>query len=53
MAIMTNKVTITGSKARVVDEVQSRLDKFSKCTKAYEQARKALDELEAKNDKAI
>jgi hypothetical protein len=42
-------VKITGNKDRVVNEVQSRLDKFDKCTKAYENAQKALEELGAKN----
>ncbi len=44
---MTNK--ISGGKPRIVDEVQSRLNTFTKCSEAHEAARKALDELAAKN----
>ncbi len=37
-------VKITGDNDRIVNKIQSRLDKFSKCTKAYDKARKALDD---------
>ena len=43
MAIMS--VKITGDNAQIVKQVQSRLDKFAKCTKAFDSAQKALDEL--------
>ena len=44
MVIMS--VKITGDKDRIVNKVQSRLDKFSKCAKAFDKARQALDDLE-------
>jgi hypothetical protein len=37
-------VHITGNKERVVEKVQSRLDKFSACSKAYQQAWGNLNE---------
>jgi len=41
-------IKLTGDKPRVVDEVQSRLDKFLDSAKTYESALNALNELAAK-----